>query len=71
MELQIIRRTTQYIKCVACDGKGLHFEKHLCYLCKGTGKAPIMVESDITELLKRMKRYINKDEFEELFTNKP
>ncbi len=70
-EIQIIRRTTQQITCVACKGEGLHLDKHVCYICNGKGKVPILVEADVTDLLKRMKRYINKDEFEELFTNKP
>lgn len=71
MELQIIRRTTQQITCMACKGEGQHFDKHICYICNGTGKIPIQIEADITPLLEKMKRYIDREEFKEIFTDKP
>ena len=71
MELQFIRRSIQQITCIACKGEGRHFDKHICYICNGTGKVPIKVEADITDKLQQMKRYITREDFTELFTNKP
>jgi DnaJ-class molecular chaperone len=70
MELQFIRRTTQQTTCIACHGEGKIYG-HVCYICQGKGTRPIQVEADITGKLHQLKQYIKKEDFTELFTNKP
>jgi DnaJ-class molecular chaperone len=69
-EIQFIRRTTQQKNCDACHGEGKIYD-HMCYICQGTGKVPFVCETDVTDNLQQMKRYIDREEFKELFTNKP